>query len=250
MKAREALLLLWTSSVTIWKRSCRSSAKVGATRPHFDNVLEFLVMAGRSLPHALLRTIVRSRGQKRREHQPGAAGVVRGPLVADGAVARSGVDRLHGRPPDWRRALHRNGLRPSRYYVTKDDLIVLASEVGVLDIRAADVIVRRSGCTWAGMFLVDTEQGALSATTRSRTSSRPIRTPSWLKHLIPIRIGAAGAGPARAGRRNRAAGGSRRSATPVKTCGSCWSRWRETARSRSGRWAPTHRWRSSPISRA
>ncbi|HBC93306.1 MAG TPA: hypothetical protein DCZ10_10535, partial [Pelotomaculum sp.] len=56
--------------------------------------------------------------------------------------------------------LDRNGLRPSRYYVTKDDLIVLSSEVGVLDIPPEDVVLKerlRPG----RMLLVDTGEGRI-----------------------------------------------------------------------------------------
>ena len=58
--------------------------------------------------------------------------------------------------------LDRNGLRPSRYYVTKDDLVVMASEVGVLDIPPERIA--REGPPAAGrMFLVDTEEGRIIA---------------------------------------------------------------------------------------
>src|SRR4029079_10453245 len=53
--------------------------------------------------------------------------------------------------------LDRNGLRPSRFYVTKDDLVVMASEVGVLDIPP-DQIVAKGRLAPGRMFLVDTEQ--------------------------------------------------------------------------------------------
>jgi glutamate synthase (ferredoxin) len=56
--------------------------------------------------------------------------------------------------------LDRNGLRPSRYYVTKDDLVVMASEVGVLDIPA-DRIVKKGRLQPGRMFLVDTSQGRI-----------------------------------------------------------------------------------------
>ena len=56
--------------------------------------------------------------------------------------------------------LDRNGLRPSRYYVTKDDLVIMASEVGVLDI--APERVQQKGRLQPGrMFLVDTQQGRI-----------------------------------------------------------------------------------------
>ena len=51
--------------------------------------------------------------------------------------------------------LDRNGLRPSRYYVTKDDLVIMASEVGVLDIAAGDACCTRAGLQPGRMFLVD-----------------------------------------------------------------------------------------------
>jgi len=56
--------------------------------------------------------------------------------------------------------LDRNGLRPSRYWVTEDGLVVLASEVGVLDIDPARV-VRKGRLQPGRMFLVDTEHGRI-----------------------------------------------------------------------------------------
>src|SRR3546814_8195601 len=56
--------------------------------------------------------------------------------------------------------LDRNGLRPSRYWVTEDGLVVLASEVGVLDIDQATV-VRKGRLQPGRMFLVDTAQGRI-----------------------------------------------------------------------------------------
>ena len=58
--------------------------------------------------------------------------------------------------------LDRNGLRPSRYYVTKDDLVIMASEVGVLDI-AAGTIAHKGRLQPGRMFLVDLEQGRIIA---------------------------------------------------------------------------------------
>jgi glutamine phosphoribosylpyrophosphate amidotransferase len=56
--------------------------------------------------------------------------------------------------------LDRNGLRPSRYYVTKDDMVVMASEVGVLDIPAEDVLVKER-LHPGRIFLVDTAKGRI-----------------------------------------------------------------------------------------
>ena len=56
--------------------------------------------------------------------------------------------------------LDRNGLRPSRYYVTKDDLVVMASEVGVLNIPEENILLK--GRLQPGqMFLIDTKQGRI-----------------------------------------------------------------------------------------
>src|SRR2546428_13892882 len=58
--------------------------------------------------------------------------------------------------------LDRNGLRPSRYYVTKDDLVIMASEVGVLGVAPENVLLK--GRLQPGrMFLVDTAQGRIIA---------------------------------------------------------------------------------------
>ncbi|MEQ8662752.1 MAG: glutamate synthase central domain-containing protein, partial [Gammaproteobacteria bacterium] len=58
------------------------------------------------------------------------------------------------------RSLDRNGLRPSRYYVTKDDMVVMASEVGVLDIPPENVALKER-LHPGRIFLVDTEQGRI-----------------------------------------------------------------------------------------
>ena len=56
--------------------------------------------------------------------------------------------------------LDRNGLRPSRYYVTKDDLVIMASEVGVLDVPPERVLEKRR-LQPGRMFLVDTSEGRI-----------------------------------------------------------------------------------------
>ena len=102
MKAREGLL---KSSVfgDDLQKVLPVIAPGGSDTATFDNVLEFLVMAGRSLPHAVLMMIPEPWvGQP--GDGSGGARVLRIPLVADGAVGRSGVDHLHRRPPDRRRA--------------------------------------------------------------------------------------------------------------------------------------------------
>src|SRR5262245_36040364 len=124
----------------------------------FDNVLEFLVMNGRSLPHAILMMIPEpwqhheSMSPDRRafyEYHSSLMEPWDGPAsiaFTDGTVIGAVLDR--------------NGLRPSRYYVTKDDLVVMASEVGVLDIPPDNVLVKER-LHPGKIFLVDTAQGRI-----------------------------------------------------------------------------------------
>src|SRR5437016_5165934 len=99
----------------------------------FDNVLEFLVMSGRSLPHAILMMIPEpwqnheSMSPERRAFYEYHASLME-PWDGPASIAFT-----HG--PVIGAVLDRNGLRPSRYYVTRDDLVVMASEVGLLDLH-------------------------------------------------------------------------------------------------------------------
>ena len=124
----------------------------------FDNVMELLVRAGRSAPHALMMMIPEAFGtqyhistDKRAFYEYHAA--ILEPW--DGPAAMVFTDgRMVGG------TLDRNGLRPCRYVVTHDGLVVLASEVGVIDFPAEKV--RQKGRLQPGrMFLVDTEQGRI-----------------------------------------------------------------------------------------
>jgi glutamate synthase (NADPH) large chain len=126
----------------------------------FDNVLEFLVMAGRSLPHAVLMMIPEpwqnheGMSPERRAFYEYHASLMEpwdGPAsiaFTDGTVIGAVLDR--------------NGLRPSRYYVTKDDLVIMASEVGVLDVAAENVLLKER-LHPGRIFLVDTAQGRIIA---------------------------------------------------------------------------------------
>ncbi len=122
----------------------------------FDEVVELLVHAGRSLPHAILMMIPEawerstSMSPQRRAFYRYHAGLMEpwdGPAsvtFCDGTVAGAVLDR--------------NGLRPARYWVTKDRRVILASEVGVLAIDPANI--ERKGRLQPGrVFLVDVAQG-------------------------------------------------------------------------------------------
>ena len=124
----------------------------------FDNVLEFLVLTGRPLAHAVLMMIPEpwsnheSMSAERRAFYEYHAALMEpwdGPAsiaFTDGSVIGAVLDR--------------NGLRPSRYYVTTDDLVVMASEVGVLDIPPENVLVKER-LHPGRIFLVDTAQGRI-----------------------------------------------------------------------------------------
>lgn len=127
---------------------------------NFDNMLEMLLMAGRSLPEAVMMMIpeawenheAMSPGKRAfyeyhanlMEPWDGPASVV----FTDGTYIGATLDR--------------NGLRPSRYYVTDDDRVIMASEVGVVDIEPSAVVAK--GRLQPGrMFLVNFEQGRIIA---------------------------------------------------------------------------------------
>jgi glutamate synthase (ferredoxin) len=130
----------------------------GSDSATFDNVLEFLVMNGRSLPHAVLMMIPEP-WQAHESMKPAVRAFYEyhSALMEpwDGPASIAFTDgRVIGA------VLDRNGLRPSRYYVTKDDLVIMASEVGVLDIPPERI--RQKGRLQPGrMFLIDTEQGRI-----------------------------------------------------------------------------------------
>src|SRR5262249_4893190 len=130
----------------------------GSDTATFDNVLELLVMAGRSLPHAVLMMIPEAwSSHEAMTPEVRAFYEYHASLMEpwDGPAAISFTD---GRGIG--AVLDRNGLRPSRYYLTKDGLVVLASEVGVLDIPD-DEIVLKERVHPGRLFLVDTVQGRI-----------------------------------------------------------------------------------------
>ena len=130
----------------------------GSDSAKFDNCLEFLALSGRSLPHAVMMMIPEpwenheSMDEKKRafyEYHSSLMEPWDGPAsiaFTDGTVVGAVLDR--------------NGLRPSRYYVTKDDLVIMASEVGVLDVPAERVLEKRR-LQPGRMFLVDTSEGRI-----------------------------------------------------------------------------------------
>ncbi len=124
----------------------------------FDNALELLHLGGRSLPHAIMMMIPEPWEHndlmdeaKRNFYRYNAC--LMEPWDGPASVTFTDGTRIGA-------VLDRNGLRPSRYYVTKDGLVVMASEVGVLDI-AAEQIEKKGRLQPGRMLLVDTEQGRI-----------------------------------------------------------------------------------------
>ncbi|HZW40989.1 MAG TPA: glutamate synthase central domain-containing protein, partial [Agromyces sp.] len=124
----------------------------------FDEVVELLTLAGRSLPHAIMMMVPEAwENQTEIDAERRAFYEYHSMLMEpwDGPAAIVFTDgTLVGA------TLDRNGLRPGRYVVTDDGLVVLASEIGVLDIEQSR-IVRKGRLQPGRMFLVDTEAGRL-----------------------------------------------------------------------------------------
>ena len=128
----------------------------GSDSAMLDNALEFMVMSGMELPLAVMIAIPepwvnnRSMSQNKKDFYQYYATMMEpwdGPasiLFSDGDVMGAVLDR--------------NGLRPSRYYITDDDNLILSSEVGVLDIDPAKILVKER-LHPGKMLLVDTVEG-------------------------------------------------------------------------------------------
>jgi glutamate synthase (NADPH/NADH) large chain len=124
----------------------------------FDEVLELLHLGGRSLPHAVLMMIPEAWENHREMDAERQAFYEYHSCLMEPWDGPAAVAFTDGRQVG--ALLDRNGLRPARYWVTDEGIVVLASEVGVLDIPAAR-IVRRGRLQPGRMFLVDTEAGRI-----------------------------------------------------------------------------------------
>ncbi len=151
----------------------------GSDSAIFDNALELLLMAGRSLPHAMMMMVPEAFGPKFLMSEDKRAFYEYHSSIMepwDGPAALVFCDgRYIGA------TLDRNGLRPARYTVTRDGMIVMASETGVMDFPA-DRIVQKGRLQPGKMFLVDLEQKRIVPDNeiKSRISrQRPYRT--WVK---------------------------------------------------------------------
>ncbi len=157
MRAREALMR--TDLIPGYLERIFPALTPGASdSATFDEALELLHQGGRSLPHAVLMMIPEawenheSMDPARRDFYKFHASLME---PWDGPAAIAFTDgRLIGA------VLDRNGLRPARWWVTADGVVVMASEVGVLDLDPARV-VRKGRLAPGRMFLVDTSAGRI-----------------------------------------------------------------------------------------
>jgi glutamate synthase (NADPH/NADH) large chain len=130
----------------------------GSDSASFDEVLELLYLGGRSLPHAVLMMIPEAwenhatMSEKRRDFYAFHSTLME-PWDGPACVTFTDGKQIGA-------VLDRNGLRPSRFWVTDDGLVVLASEAGVLDF-APEKIIRKGRLQPGRMFLVDIAEGRI-----------------------------------------------------------------------------------------
>src|SRR6266480_2307145 len=158
----------------------------GSDTACFDNALEMLTMTGRPVEQAMMMMIPESwDGHESMPQEKKDFYDYHGCLMEpwDGPASIAFTDgRTIGA------VLDRNGLRPSRYYVTKDDYVIMASEVGVLPIEPERVL--HKGRLQPGrMFLVDLEQGRIIDDGELKlqiATAQPYG--EWLKQMIRLEV--------------------------------------------------------------
>ncbi len=184
MRTREAML-----GDKVWGQDLKKIFPVinedGSDSAMFDNALELLHLSGRSLPHAVMMMIP----EPWANHESMSAekkafyeyhGCLMEPWDGPASIAFTDGTQIGA-------ILDRNGLRPSRYYVTKDDLVIMASEVGVLEV-APENVLQKGRLQPGRMFLVDTKEGRIIGDDEIKTeiaTEKPYA--EWLqKHLIAL----------------------------------------------------------------
>ena len=157
----------------------------GSDSAIFDNTLELLALSGRSLPHAVMMMIP----EPWQEHESMSDELkafyeyhacLMEPWDGPASIAFTDGTMMGA-------VLDRNGLRPSRYYVTKDDRVIMASEAGVLPVEPEQVAFK--GRLEPGrMFLVNMEEGRIVANEEIKeqiATEHPYR--EWLnQHLVKL----------------------------------------------------------------
>ena len=148
----------------------------------FDNVLELLTMSGYSMAHAIMMMIPEAWEQhtlmdpNRRAFYEYHAAMME-PWDGPAAIAFTDGRQIGA-------TLDRNGLRPARYIVTEDDLVVMASEAGVLPEIPESRILKKWRLQPGKMFLIDLEQGRIIDDKELKdqlSASKPYR--QWIEHI-------------------------------------------------------------------
>jgi len=184
MRARRSQL----QSVKLWGKLDRLFPIIvegKSDSAQFDNMVELLTLGGRSMPHAMMMMIPEAwennrlmDDERRAFYQYSATRME--PWDGPAAIAFTDGSLVGA-------TLDRNGLRPCRYVVTRDDRVILASEVGVLDLPP-HVVLHKGRLRPGRMFLVDTEEGRIldDADVKQEITHRwPYRR--WLeKNELPI----------------------------------------------------------------
>jgi len=157
----------------------------GSDSAMLDNALEFLRLSGRDLAHAVMMLVPEPWvGDPMMDEDKRAFYEYHSCLMEpwDGPASVAFTDGVRIGA-----CLDRNGLRPSRYYVTDDDMVIMASEVGVMDV-AADRVVRKDRLRPGQMLLVDTSLGRIipdEEIKRTISTERPYK--EWVrKHLVKL----------------------------------------------------------------
>src|SRR5688572_13337040 len=157
----------------------------GSDSSMFDNTLELLVLAGRPMAHAMMMMIPEPWSNHETMDDDRRAFYQYHSCLMEPWDGPASIGFTDGKQIG--AILDRNGLRPSRYYVTKDGLVVMASEAGVLDIPA-DQVVQKGRLQPGRMFMVDTEQGRIiedEEIKRNVAAAQPYR--QWLnEHLVHL----------------------------------------------------------------
>ncbi|MCS7167733.1 MAG: glutamate synthase large subunit [Gemmatales bacterium] len=157
----------------------------GSDSAMFDNALEMLVLAGRSLPHAVMMMIPEpwskheSMSETKRAFYEYHACLME-PWDGPACIAFTDGSQIGA-------VLDRNGLRPSRYYVLKNDLVLMASEVGVLDVPA-ELVAFKGRVQPGRMLLIDLNEGRIIPDEEIKERiAREKPYADWLRrYLVPI----------------------------------------------------------------
>ncbi len=177
MRAREAMLEspLFGDAIEDFKPIIRPG---GSDSASLDNVVDFLVASGRSLPHVMMMLVPEAFADDERMSPEKRAfyefhGCLVEPWDGPAALGFTDGDQIGA-------MLDRNGLRPAKWVVTSDGLVILASELGVLDLDPSR-IVQKGRVQPGKMFLVDTRDGRIVPDEEIKhrvATARPYR--AWL----------------------------------------------------------------------